>query len=186
MFNSKDYKNKANLGNDWGRSHESILHFRKSRNTQINIDNIRLPYGEHTLKYPARSAAITSQYYSGKQIDDWTPNPKGGKPKDVIEVPTTCNGMNEKTKHPTQKPEELVRKLILASSNRGDTIVDPFSGSGTALVAAEQLGRCWLGCEINSEYNQWAVRRLEQVKQMTDEEWFWFDRHRQKRRQQIR
>ncbi|MCU0544370.1 MAG: site-specific DNA-methyltransferase [Oscillatoriaceae cyanobacterium Prado104] len=180
------YKNKANLGKDWGRSHESILHFRKQKNTKINIDNIRIPYGEHTLKYPARSQAITSQYNSGKQIDDWTPNPKGGKPKDVIEVPTTCNGMNEKTKHPTQKPEELVRKLILASSNRGDTVVDPFSGAGTALVAAEQLGRRWLGCEINPQYNQWAVQRLQQVKQMTDEEWFWFDRHRQKRRQQIR
>jgi site-specific DNA-methyltransferase (adenine-specific) len=184
------YKNKANLGNDWGRSHESILHFRKQKSTKINIDNIRIPYGEHTLKYPARSQAITSQYNSGKQrgkqIDDWTPNPKGAKPKDVIEVPTTCNGMNEKTRHPTQKPEELVRKFILASSQRGDTVVDPFSGSGTALVAAEQLGRHWLGCEINPEYNQWAVQRLKQVKQMTDEEWFLFDRQRQKRRQQIR
>jgi site-specific DNA-methyltransferase (adenine-specific) len=94
--------------------------------------------------------------------------------------------MNEKTPHPTQKPEELIRKFILASSQRGDTVVDPFSGSGTALVAAQQLGRHWLGCEINPEYNQWAVRRLQQVKQMTDEEWFWFDRQRQKRRQQIR
>ncbi|MDR1810741.1 MAG: hypothetical protein LBR34_10145, partial [Prevotella sp.] len=46
------YKNKANLGSDWGRSHESILHFRKSKNFTFNIDNIRIPYGEHTLKYP--------------------------------------------------------------------------------------------------------------------------------------
>src|SRR5579884_1019605 len=47
------YKNKANLGTDWGRSHESILHFRKSDKFTFNIDDVRIPYGNHTLKYPA-------------------------------------------------------------------------------------------------------------------------------------
>jgi len=61
------------------------------------------------------------------------------KPKNVLEVPTTCNGMNEKTKRPTQKPEELVRKIILVSSNEGDLVIDPFSGSGTTAVVASQL-----------------------------------------------
>ena len=56
------YKNKANLGDDWGRSHESILHFRKGREFTFNVDDVRIPYGEHTLKYPAHPQAETSQY----------------------------------------------------------------------------------------------------------------------------
>ncbi len=56
------YKNKANLGSDWGRSHESILHLRKSRQFTFNVDPVRLPYGNHTLKYPEHPQAETSQY----------------------------------------------------------------------------------------------------------------------------
>lgn len=56
------YRNKANLGNDWGRSHESILHFRKSKDYIFNVDYARIPYNEHTLKYPKRTQAETSQY----------------------------------------------------------------------------------------------------------------------------
>ncbi len=181
------YKNKANLGKDWGRSHESILHLRKSKTFTMNIDDVRIPYGKHTLKYPAHPQAETSQYGNGgKRKDIWIPHPLGAKPKDVIEVPTTCNGMREKTPHPTQKPEELLRKLILASSNEGDLVVDPFSGSGTTLVVAEQLNRKWLGCEINHEYNQWAIQRLENVVHRTKEEWIAYDRANESRRNSIR
>ena len=98
------YKNKANLGRDWGRSHESILHLRKSKEYTMNIDDVRIPYGEHTLKYPSHPQAETSQYGNGgKRKDIWEPHPMGAKPKDVIEVPTTCNGMGEKRPHPTHK-----------------------------------------------------------------------------------
>lgn len=181
------YKNKANLGSDWGRSHESILHFRKSRNFKLNIDDVRVPYGKHTLKYPVHPQAETSQYgNNGKRRDLWTPHPLGAKPKDVIEIPTTCNGMKEKTQHPTQKPEELLRKFILASSNEGDWILDPFSGSGTTLVASEQLNRHWLGCEMNPEYNTWAIERLENIVYRTKEEWIDFDRENEQRRNSIR
>jgi site-specific DNA-methyltransferase (adenine-specific) len=69
------YKNKANLGSDWGRSHESILHLRKSDKFTFNIDDIRVPYGSHTLKYPEHPQAETSQYGNGEgQI--WHPNPR--------------------------------------------------------------------------------------------------------------
>jgi site-specific DNA-methyltransferase (adenine-specific) len=180
------YKNKANLGRDWGRSHESILHLRKTANAKINIDRIRIPYGNHTLKYPSHPQAATSQYGNGKQREHWTPHPNGAKPKDVIEIPTTCNGMQEKTKHPTQKPEELIRKLVFAASDRGDTILDPFSGSGTTLVVAEQSGRKWLGCEINPEYNHWAISRLQTTQHLSDEEWCAIDRKNEERRRRIR
>lgn len=183
------YKNKANLGQDWGRSHESILLFRKTQIAKINIDNIRIPYGNHTLKYPSHPQAKTSQYANKKHArysQNWQPNPKGAKPKDVIELPTTCNGMREKTPHPTQKPEALIRKFVLASSKRGDLVIDPFSGSGTTLVVAEQLGRRWLGCDINLNYHEWAIQRIETAESQSDEAWFYRDRKDEERRRRIR
>lgn len=178
------YKNKANLGQDWGRSHESILLLRKGKPTKINLDYVRIPYGNHTLKYPVHPQAKTSQY--GKVPHHWTPHPQGAKPKDVIEVPTLCNGMPEKTPHPTQKPEELIRKFVFASSNRGDIVVDPFAGSGTTLVVAEQLGRRWLGCEMNPDYQQWAIQRLQASERGSDQDWFWRDRKLEERRRRVR
>lgn len=181
------YRNKANLGRDWGRSHESILHFRKSSEFELRLDAIRIPYGNHTLKYPSHPQAETSNFGNGKPRDEeWQPHPLGAKPKDVFEIPTTCNGMGEKTPHPTQKPEELVRKLVLAASDEGQIVLDPFSGSGTTLVVAEQLNRRWLGCDLNPEYNQWAIQRLEKVRRLSLTEWLEFDRKNAERRESIR
>jgi site-specific DNA-methyltransferase (adenine-specific) len=181
------YKNKANLGSDWGRSHESIIHFRKTTKVKLNVDDIRISYGAHTLKYPSHPQAETSQYGNGgRRKDIWTPHPSGAKPKDVIDIPTTCNGMGETTPHPTQKPEELVRKFVLASSNKEEIVLDPFSGSGTSLVVAEQLGRYWLGCEREAEYNTWAMDRLDNVRRMSVEEWIEYDRKTAERRESIR
>lgn len=179
------YKNKANLRNDWGRSHESILHFRKSKEFIFNTDDVRIPYSRHTKKYPSHPQAETSQYGNGNK-HVWTPHPRGAKPRDVIEIPTTCNGMNEKTPHPTQKPEELLRRIILASSNPNDLVVDPFLGSGTTVVVAEQLGRKWKGCDLSHEYCQWAVDRLEVVQKRSVEQWIELDRQNALRRRSIR
>lgn len=68
--------------------------------------------------------------------------------------------MPENTDHPTQKPEKLYAKLILASSKPGSKIFDPFLGSGTSAVVAHKLGRKYCGIEINREYCYWAVKRL--------------------------
>lgn len=68
--------------------------------------------------------------------------------------------MPENTDHPTQKPEKLVAKLILASSREGDVVFDPFLGSGTTSVVAKKLGRRYCGVEINEEYCCWAEKRL--------------------------
>jgi len=147
------YRNKGNLGNDWGRSHESILHFRKSKDFIFNIDTVRIPYNDHTLKYPERKQAESSQFSNGKKKNyEWTPNPLGAKPKDVIEIPTISNGAWEKTSHKTQKPVELLRKIILSSSNQDSLILDPFGGSGTTYAVAEAYGRKWIGTELENEY----------------------------------
>ncbi|NNM87450.1 MAG: site-specific DNA-methyltransferase [Phycisphaerae bacterium] len=68
--------------------------------------------------------------------------------------------MPENTEHPTQKPEKLIAKLILASSHPGDFIFDPFLGSGTTSVVARKLGRRYLGIEMNAHYCRLAEKRL--------------------------
>lgn len=154
------YRNKANLGRDWGRSHESILHLRRSRAFVMNLDEVRVPYNDHTRRYPARVQAVSSQYGQGRRRDRWEPHPLGAKPRDVLEIPVLCNGTAEKTPHPTQKPEELVRRLVAASSREGDLVVDPFAGSGTTLVVAERLGRRWVGGDRDPRYVALARDRL--------------------------
>jgi site-specific DNA-methyltransferase (adenine-specific) len=69
--------------------------------------------------------------------------------------------MSENTDHPTQKPEKLIAKLILASSNPGDTVLDMFAGSGTTAVVAKKLNRHYIGIECEEEYCALAQRRLE-------------------------
>lgn len=155
------YRNKGNLGNNWGRSHESILHLRKSKEFIFNIDEVRIPYNEHTLKYPGRKQAESSQFSNrnGKNYE-WIPNPLGAKPKDVIEIPTISNGSWEKTIHKTQKPVELLRKIILSSSNSDSIILDPFGGSGTTFAVAEAYKRKWIGTELEQNYCELISNRV--------------------------
>lgn len=106
------------------------------------------------------------------------PYKENGKPKDWKETKNgnfrmTCPSnfwddisipfwsMPENTDHPTQKPEKLYAKLILASSREGDKVFDPFMGSGTSCVVAKKLGRHFLGIEINEEYCLWAMKRIQ-------------------------
>ena len=69
--------------------------------------------------------------------------------------------MPENTAHPTQKSEKLLAKLILASSNPGDIVFDPFLGSGSTSVTAKKLHRNFVGIELNKQYCVWAEKRLE-------------------------
>jgi len=101
-----------------------------------------------------------------------------GKPKDWVEdkgnqfrithpsniwndISVPFWSMPENTEHPTQKPEKLVAKLILASSKKGDVVLDPFSGSGTSCSVAKKLGRKFIGIEIDRKYAALALKRLQ-------------------------
>ena len=153
------YKNKANLGRDWGRSHESIIHLR-GPDASLDVDAVRVPYNGHTTKYPTRVQAVSSQYGRGVRRDKWEPHPLGAKPRDVLEIPVICNGMTEKTPHATQKPEALIERLILASSAKDQLVVDPFVGSGTTAVVAQRLGRQWLAGDADARYVGLARDRI--------------------------
>jgi site-specific DNA-methyltransferase (adenine-specific) len=155
------YKNKANLGRDWGRSHESILCLRKSRRFVMNVDAVRVPYNGHTTRYPERVQAVNSQYGGARaRRDTWVPNPLGAKPRDVFDIPILCNGMVEKTPHPTQKPAALIERLVLASSDPGDVVVDPFAGAGTTAVVAAAHGRRFIVGDRDPRYVGLARARL--------------------------
>ena len=103
-----------------------------------------------------------------------------GKPKDWVETEDgnyrdTCPSnfwdditipfwsMEENTAHPTQKPEKLIAKIILASSSERDVVFDPFLGSGTTSVVAKKLNRHYIGVEVEAQYCVWAEQRLERA-----------------------
>lgn len=108
---------------------------------------------------------VLAPYKAGGKPKDWNEEKNGNfritYPSnfwDDISVPFWS--MPENTDHPTQKPEKLYAKLILASSRPGDIVFDPFLGSGTASVVAKKLGRRFCGIEQNEEYCLWAEKRL--------------------------
>ena len=97
---------------------------------------------------------------------DWEENGKNNfritHPSNIwTDITVPFWSMPENTEHPTQKPEKLLAKIILASSNKGDFIFDPFAGSGTTLVTAKKLGRNFSGIEIDEYYCCFAAKRLE-------------------------
>ena len=138
---------RATSGATGGAAHESIVHLRHRElrpQRRRGAGPLQRAYAPLSLASTGRDARATAAHLR------WQPHPLGAKPRDVLEMPTLTNGMREKTAHPTQKPLELVRRLVAAASRPGALVVDPFAGSGTTFVACEALGRRWLGCENQS------------------------------------
>lgn len=180
------YRNKPNMGkSDWVRSHEAILHLRKSDSARFFMDYIREPYNRHTQKYPERGQGKTSQYGNGKDFL-WSPDQKGAKPRDVIDIPALSNGMKERTAHPTQKPEELLRRLLLAVTEENHIVIDPFGGSGTTFVVCEQLKRYWLGCDKENDFCEMTQKRVSTLPDESIEYWLKEDWKRRVHRQKVR
>lgn len=82
----------------------------------------------------------------------------------LVQGKERLRGIGGRALHPTQKPEEMLKRVIIASSNKGDLVVDPFLGSGTTAVVAKQLGRRWIGVERNKTYAEAALKRIENIK----------------------
>lgn len=126
----------------FGRDHAHILYFaRDPRRLTFNADAIRV-----------RSAR--------QEQGDPRANPKGRVPGDVWAFPRLPGNAKERTGHPCQMPEAILERVILACSNPGDLVVDPFAGSGTTLAVANRLGRRWYGCEVSPDYAAAARARI--------------------------
>ena len=118
--------------------HDDILMFNKSEKYIFNLDNIRIP----------------QKYYRSRN------NMRGANPGDVWKFSHIHYCNPNRQKHPTQKPEGLIERMVLASSNEGDMILDPFSGSGTTLRVCQQLDRNCVGFELNPDFVQMTLERL--------------------------
>ena len=126
----------------FGRKHDTVLRYVRRQGTVVfNADAIRIPYAESTIK--------RLSYAGAREKDIEKVLARGGKvPTDVWEIGIVQGNSAEDTGYPTQKPEELVGRIIAASSNPGDVVLDCFVGSGTALAAAEKLDRRWIGVDM--------------------------------------
>jgi DNA modification methylase len=118
--------------------HDDILVFSKSQKFKFNLDDVRVP----------------QKYYRERN------NMRGANPGDVWKFSHVHYCNRNRQNHPTQKPEGIIERIILASSNKGDTVLDPFSGSGTTLRVCKQLNRNAIGFELNPEYVEMTKVRL--------------------------
>ncbi|HDG3923628.1 TPA: site-specific DNA-methyltransferase [Staphylococcus aureus] len=133
---------------------EKLLWFVKNQqNYTFNLDDIRDP----NVKYP-------NQKKNGKI----RVNPLGKNPSDVWQIPKVTSGKKrsskERVNHPAQTPIELFKRLILASSNPEDLILDPFIGSGTTAVISKTLDRYCVGFDLKKEYLDIAIKRINEEK----------------------
>jgi len=118
--------------------HDDILMFTKGKEAKFNLDAVRVP----------------QKYYRDRN------NMRGANPGDVWEFSHVHYCNVNRQNHPTQKPEGLIERMVLASSDEEDLVVDPFSGSGTTLRVCQQLNRNAVGIEINPEYVGMTRNRL--------------------------
>ena len=140
---------------NWKNCLEDIWYYTKSDEYIFNLETVKM---QRTVLAPYRDNKGTPkdwQEENGKKIRFTAPS------NIWTDITIPFWSMAENTEHPTQKPEKLIAKLILASSNEGDMVFDPFVGSGTTAVAAKKLGRRYLGIERERKYVALALKRLE-------------------------
>ncbi len=136
--------------NRFSGRYETIVWYTKGNDYVFRLDPVRVPQ-----KYPGK------KHFKGPKAGEYSCNPLGKNPGDVWEIPNVKSNHIEKTEHPCQFPVELVERLVLSMSEEGDTILDPFLGVGTSIVAAIRHKRKGIGSEIVSEYAKIARQRIQ-------------------------
>lgn len=151
--------------------HETI--YRYTRNYQLshfNADSIRIPYAESTLKGATTGEDGKLYYHRGlgkdtsmKRLKSTPVNPAGRLLGDVWHLGDYAAPKGERIGYPTQKPEALLKRIIEASSNKGDIVLDPFCGCGTTIAVAQQLGRQWVGIDVSPTACRMMKDRLSKI-----------------------
>lgn len=134
------------------RKHDTILVYTKSKRYTFNADAVRTPYDPSTV----RTFNASPRAGFGKRPD----LERGKVPEDWWYFPVVARLHQERTGYPTQKPEALLERIVLASSNPGDLVADFFCGSGTTAAVAARLGRRWLACDLSPLAVHTTYRRL--------------------------
>lgn len=132
--------------------HEAILWFTKSDDYTFNLDPVRVP-----SKYPNK------KHFKGPNRGKVSSNPLGKNPSDLWDIPNVKANHVEKTIHPCQFPVALVERLVLALTNSGDNVLDPYLGVGSSAIAALKHGRHAYGCDVTQEYVDVALDRVDQL-----------------------
>jgi DNA modification methylase len=144
------------------KSHEHLFLFSKSSKYYYNADAIREPVSEASIarsKYAFNTDRPSAKSGGGIHVEEMGErfvNPLGRNKRDVWTIPTA----SFKGAHFAVMPEALVEPCILAGSEEGDTVLDPFTGSGTVAVVANRHGRNFVGTELNPEYAEIAKERI--------------------------
>ena len=139
---------------NWKNATEDIWFFTMSDDFTFNLDAVK------------QRRRVMAPYRENGKPKDWDESANGNfrdtHPSNIwTDITIPFWSMPENTDHPTQKPEKLLAKIILASTNAGDLILDPFAGSGTTAVAAKKLGRNFVAIEADEDYCLLAAKRLE-------------------------
>lgn len=144
----------------WGRRHDNIFFYTKGKDWTFNADPVRGEYADATKeRFSHYIGNVRGKAdYGAQQL-----NPKGKHPDDVWEISIVAPSAKERLGYPTQKPEALMDRIILASSNPGDIVLDPFAGCGTTLVSAHRLKRQWIGLDISPTAVGLMKRRMEKI-----------------------
>lgn len=148
--------------NNWKNCLEDIWFFTKSPQYKFNLEAVKV---QRQVIAPYRDEKGNPKDWKGEGTDKY----RLTAPSNIwTDISIPFWSMPENTPHPTQKPEKLIAKLILASSDEGDVVFDPFLGSGTTAVTAKKLKRHFIGIEREKEYVAYALKRLEDADENTD------------------
>ncbi len=129
--------------------HDNLGFFAMSKDYHFDLDAIRIAYDAETKKARSRSIFVGAKWLE-----------LGYNPKDVWSVSRLHREHPERADHPTQKPLEIIERIVKASCPPGGLVLDPFMGSGTSAVAAQRCGRDFVGFELNPDYCALIAQRL--------------------------
>jgi DNA modification methylase len=146
---------------DFGRRHDTIFRYSKSENYTFNLDAVREEYAEATKE---RFKHYIGNVRKSGDFGVQKLNPLGKQPDDWWEIQPIAPSARERLGYPTQKPEKLLERIILASSNPTDIVLDPFCGCGTSIAVAHKLGRRWIGIDVSPTACSLMAKRMRMLR----------------------
>lgn len=142
---------------------EYLFWFAKEKGFKFNLDEMRTEYSEKSIKRmkkPLKKRFARTEGDSDLEYKDWAPNPKGALPTTLVNISSESKKIADT--HVAVYPVELVKYFIKGSTNESDVVLDPFMGTGTTGVAAKQLGRNYIGFDLQQDYIDVANKRIEE------------------------
>ena len=152
------YRQGGRSERNFPKKHDTIFFYTKGKEWTFNADAIRVQY-HGTGGYQTSGLGVTSKV-TGRT---YKPNPLGKIPEDWWDIPALPPMDKERLGYPTQKPEALLEKIIKASSNKNDIVLDPFCGCGTTMFVAHRLNRKWMGIDISPTAISVIEKRIEKL-----------------------